>query len=94
MGCILILISFDPTGISQKIAGQDEPIDYNGFSYIWYENIGKKICIALFASSITTNISEVQKFINVTFKRFRDRGFKPNIKKDLEDEDDDTVNTK
>ena len=32
--------------------------------------------------------------MNISFKRLKDRGFSPQIKKDEEDEDDDEVNTK
>jgi hypothetical protein len=59
MGCIMLFMSFDPSGVSQTIAGQEDIIIYKGFTYPWYEVIGKQLVIALFASSITTNISEV-----------------------------------
>jgi hypothetical protein len=94
MGCILLFTSFDPTGTSQTISGQDPPIIYDGFSYDWYQDIGKGLCIAIFASAIASNISEIKKYVQSQFNRFKDRSFKPNLKKDLEDEDDDEPNTK
>jgi hypothetical protein len=59
MGCIMLFLSFDPSGLSQTIAGQEDVKIYPGFTYQWYEVIGKQLCIALFVSSISTNISEV-----------------------------------
>ena len=50
--------------------------------------------MTLFASAIATNISEIKTIAKSSFDRFKDRGFKPNLKKDLEDEDDDAPNTK
>jgi hypothetical protein len=94
MGVILLIQSFDPSGTSQKISGQDVPIIYDGFSYDWYQDVGKSLCVVIFASAISTNIQEIRKLITSSLKRFKDRGFKPNLKKDLEDEDDDTPNTK
>ena len=37
---------------------------------------------------------EYQAYLNIEFKRLVDRGFKPNLKKDLEDEIDDEPNSK
>jgi len=48
----------------------------------------------MFMSTFATNISEIKRYLQAQFVRLQDRGFSPNIKKDLEDEDDDTPNTK
>jgi hypothetical protein len=45
-------------------------------------------------SAISTNITEINKLYQASYARFKDRKFSPNIKKDLEDEYDDVVNTK
>jgi hypothetical protein len=50
--------------------------------------------MAIFASAIASNISEIKKLITSTFDRLKDRSGLPNLKKDLEDEDDDEPNTK
>jgi hypothetical protein len=45
-------------------------------------------------STFASNVAELKKIGEAAMKRLIDRGFLPNIKKDLEDEDDDTANTK
>ena len=50
--------------------------------------------MTLFASAIASNLEEIKTIAKSSFDRFKDRGFKPNLKKDLEDEDDDEPNTK
>ena len=76
------------------MSGQEVAIIYDGFSYEWYEDVGKGLCIAIFASAIASNITEIQVLVTSGFARLKDRRFKPNLKKDLEDEDDDEPNTK
>jgi hypothetical protein len=63
MGCILLVTSFDPSGTSQKISGQGVPVIYDGFSYDWYQDVGKSLCMAIFASAIASNISEIKKLV-------------------------------
>lgn len=94
MGIIMLLLAFDPSGTSQKMAGQGEPIIYEGFETSWYSVLGKKLCLTLFMSTFATNVGEVKKIGEASAKRLVDRKGLPNIKKDLEDEDDDEVNTK
>lgn len=94
MGCIMLFSSFDPTGISQRIAGDDNPTVYTGFSNTWYQVFGKKLCSTLFMSTFATNVPEIKNFVTILVKRFKDRGLKPNLKKDVEDLDDDETNTK
>ena len=94
MGIIMLLLAFDPSGTSQKMAGQAEPIIYEGFETSWYSVLGKKLCLTLFMSTFATNVGEVKKIGEASAKRLVDRKGLPNIKKDLEDEDDDEVNTK
>ena len=48
----------------------------------------------IFVSAIASNLSEIKILVMSSFARFKDRGFKPNLKKDEEDEDDDEPNTK
>ncbi len=52
------------------------------------------ICTTIFLSSIFSNFSEMFKFILAEYQRLLDRGYKSNLKNDLEDEDDDEVNSK
>ena len=44
-------------------------------------------------STISTNAPGLNNLFKAFFKRIQDRGWKPNIKKDEEDEYDDEVNT-
>ena len=95
--CIIILLeSFDPTGIANYILGQDPKTAtvYEGFNSAWYLSIGKKLCFSIFMTAIISNINELKELVQVSTARFNDRGFKLNIKKDLEDEDDDEPNSK
>ena len=45
-------------------------------------------------TSVISNTNEVKQLYGVMSSRFTDRGYKLNIKKDLEDEDDDEPNSK
>ena len=76
--------------------GQDPQtaIVYDGFNTEWYVEIGTKLCFSIFMSSVLSNLSEVKLIVEVFLTRFLDRGKKLNIKKDLEDDGDDEVNTK
>ena len=60
MGCIFLFTSFDPSGWSQRMAGQDTPIIYDGFSNSWYNDVGKELCLTIFVSAIASNLSEIQ----------------------------------
>ena len=55
---------------------------------------GKHICILLFTSTFVSNTADIKKFGNALVMRLLDRGFKPALKKDLEDDLDDDVNTR
>ena len=52
------------------------------------------ICLTMIQSAVFTNISEAARISQIVVKRFKDRSFKLNIKKNQEDSDDDEVNTK
>ena len=67
---------------------------YKGFNSAWYLSIGKKLCFTIFMSSLLSNMNEVKQLIEISLQRFIDRGYKIEIKKDLEDEDDDEPNSK
>lgn len=92
MGIIILLMSFDPTGIVSRIMGGNSKL-FNGFDSLWYTERGQTICMTIFLSALTTNIPEVKQFVQAQAKRLADRRFRPNLKKDPEDEDDDEVNT-
>jgi len=67
---------------------------YEGFQPAWYMNTGKAICFYVFLSPILSNFKDFKDFSVVLSLRFFDRGFKPHVKKDPGDEDDDRVNTR
>lgn len=93
MGLILLITSFDPTRYTSLVKGT-KYTTYDGFESAWYSQQGIKLCMALFLSSFATNFNECQKMFFAEIARLIDRGFRPNLKKDLEDEDDDEPNTK
>ena len=92
MGVILLLQSFDPTGLTQKIVGSGS--SYTGFDNGWYMKMGRSLCFTIMMSTFITNVKEIKSVGQVFLNRWFDRGFKFDIKKDLEDEDDDEPNTK
>lgn len=96
MSIIILLQSFDPTGMAYAIMGlhPKHAVVYAGFNSAWYLNIGRKLCFSIFMSSVLSNFNEIKQIVDVFLTRFLDRGKKLNIKKDLEDEGDDEVNTK
>jgi hypothetical protein len=94
MGCIMLFSSFDPTGMSQTLSGDKNATVYDGFNHSWYTVFGYKLCSTLFMSTFATNVGEIRNIEGALLKRLKDRGFLPNIKKDMEDEDDDEANTK
>lgn len=55
---------------------------------------GNYICLIIYMSAFFSSVFDIFEFIIVQFKRWKDRGFKSNLKKDLDDEDDDEPNTK
>jgi hypothetical protein len=67
---------------------------YPGFIPEWYMEVGTSICLFIFTSSFLSNSADLYKFCVALIKRFYDRGFKFNLKKDPEDEDDDEPNTR
>lgn len=67
---------------------------YEGFEPSWYKSEGQALCTTIFLSAIASNIPELKGYIQTEIKRLFDRGLRPNLKKDLEDEDDDEPNSK
>lgn len=59
MGIVMLITSFDPSGTTQSLAGQDEPKIYKGFESSWYASAGKKLCFSLFMSAFATNLGEI-----------------------------------
>ena len=57
-------------------------------------DVGASICVFIFTSSFLSNGVDLYQFFVAILKRFYDRGFKLNLKKDPEDEDDDEQNKK
>ena len=50
--------------------------------------------MTLLMSAVSTNAPGLGNLINALIKQIKDRGWKSNVKKDIEDEYDDEVNTK
>jgi hypothetical protein len=97
MGLVPMLNGFDYVGLNKALLGGHEQIKqerYPGFTPDWYMKVGQFICYSLFISAFLNNIKELLLFLFREAKRLRDRGFKSNLKKDPEDDDDDTPNTK
>ena len=65
-----------------------------GFEPDWYMTYGNKVCIMIFMSSFIVNSKDIWKFLYDTFRRFKDRSFRLNLKLDPEDEDCDKPNSK
>lgn len=94
MGVIILISSFDFTGYTAFISNNPKWVIYEGFEASWYKEMGAPLCVAIFLSAFATNFNECQKMGFKEMQRIVDRGFKPNLKKDVEDEDDDEPNTK
>lgn len=96
MGIIALISSFDRWGITDRLMGGivAKKEYYTDFNSDWYMNIGKKICIFIFTSAFLSNLADLRNYAFVITKRFRDRGYKTNMKNDPEDEDDDVPNTR
>ena len=95
MGLIILLSSFDHLGINSFLMGNiTSNVVYYGFEPDWYMTYGNKVCIMIFMSSFIVNAKDFWKFLFDSFRRFKDRSFKFNLKLDPEDEDCDKPNTK
>ena len=94
MGLIILIISFDPSNTINVLKGTPNQPIYNGFEPKQYQTKGQSLCSTIFLSAILTNVPEYQAYLKIELKRLIDRGFKPNLKKDLEDEIDDEPNSK
>ena len=92
MGFIILIMAFDPSGIVKKM--MDDDTDYIWFDNNFYTEMGNSLCETILLSVIFTNIGEVKALCTDLLKRWKDRGFKLTIKKDLEDDDDDEPNSK
>lgn len=84
MGINDLLLGF--TGLTKE--------SYKGFTPDWYMDVGRGICFFIFMSSFISNAADLGQFTISSAKRFHDRSFSMNLKKDPEDEDDDEPNTR
>lgn len=100
-GVIILLISF--AGMTNAFAGDttegsaaisSKKSRYDGFEPNWYKDIGIVINVSLILSCFVSNSIDMKKFANKTWAQLKDRGFKDNLKKYPDDEDDDEPNTK
>lgn len=94
MAFIVLITSFDPSNTVNILRGTPQAKVYQGFEPKWYTDVGDGICQTIFLSAVFTNIPEIQEYVKAEATRLMDRGFKPNLKKDLEDEIDDEPNSK
>jgi len=97
MGLIALISSMTAfAGINDLLLGFTglTKTNYPGFSPDWYMDTGRGICFFIFMSSFVSNSADLREFVLSIIKRFHDRSFSMNLKKDPEDEDDDEPNTK
>ena len=94
MGLMQLITSITLLAVMNKILLGDAGDTYDDFNPDWYMDIGNSICVFLFTSSFISNFSDLRLFSTAMLKRLFDRGFKMNLKKDPEDEEDDDPNTK
>lgn len=96
MAIIILIKNFDPTGTAKTIMQQNPESDngYAGFNANWYYAEGTALCFAIFISAIVSNVGELKGLAEINFNRFMDRDKNLNVKKDIEDDGDDEVNTK
>lgn len=96
MSLIYLFLSFDGWDTTAKlmagtIASPETETDYTSK---WYMNYGNSICIFLFTSAFISSVGPVGIYSLFAFFRFRDRGFKRQLKLDPEDNDDDLPNSR
>ena len=65
------------------------PFSYDGFDHKWYLNVGYRISFNIFLSAFITNFKEFQMIALRLYARFKDRGYKIHLKKDIEIDVDD-----
>lgn len=97
MGLIALISSMTAfVGINNLLLGFTNlsKHSYEGFTPDWYMDVGRGICFFIFMSSFISNAADLGQFIISAFRRFHDRSFSMNLKKDPEDEDDDEPNTR
>lgn len=70
-----------------------EKVQYTGFTPAWYMGTGRYICVLVFTSAIISNSADMNKYIKSILIRCLDRRCRKHVKRDVEDEDDDDVNT-
>lgn len=79
MGCILLMKSFDSTGIMNRLQGDDHAAIYNGFESSWYFKVGTSLCLTLVLSAVATNITEIANSTFAFLLRCIDRKGKMDI---------------
>mmetsp|Transcript_4428 Transcript_4428/g.6507 ORF Transcript_4428/g.6507 Transcript_4428/m.6507 type:complete len:201 (+) Transcript_4428:5370-5972(+) len=94
MGLMQLITSITILAVLNNILLGDAGDTYDDFNPDWYMDTGNAICVFLFTSSFITNIQDLRMFLQAMLRRLWDRGFKMNLKKDPEDEEDDEPNTK
>lgn len=77
-GIVVTFVSFDPTGIVEKMSTKPEnvkipKITYNMFESQWYFDVGIVICIALTMNIFSSNVADFLAYFRVAIQRLKDR---------------------
>jgi hypothetical protein len=97
MGLLVIINGFDRLGIQKALMGDSYAIQsriYEDFTVQWYMDWGRYVCYQLFMSAFFVNAVDIILSMKAFFLRWKDRGFKFNLKRDIENDHDDEPNTK
>ena len=89
LGIVALISGFDVLGINHFFFAGDvryNKLVYNGFNTGWYIAIGQWICYQLYMSSFFKNSLEIFHYLIILFKRWKDRGFRINIKKNQDND--------
>ena len=67
----------------------NESSSFQGFNHEWYVKVGIRISFTIFLSAFATNFNEFLRISQRMFERFKDRGYRFNLKKHSDDDFDD-----
>ena len=86
MALIVLMLSF-------IISKPEKDSLYGGFDEGWYQEYGNYVCKSLYMSALISNIIDLIVFMFYYCKRLINRRFKSQLKKDIDDDWNDEVNT-
>ena len=67
---------------------------YSGYGPLWYEDIGNQVIFFIFSSAFLNNTAYIGNYILKGCLRCRDRSCKLRMKRNPDDPEDDTPNTR